>query len=120
MVDISLAQGFYLFPSPKSIGQTGYLDGTEIDTGYFIVLTFLFPQWIALKVIDLFKAEQAHRECALGDFGSKSCSISPRYNIYQIIPITGCFCIFIWKEREIYFYNSVPSIIYNICTISII
>lgn len=57
MVGISVAQDSYLFSVFRSIGQTGYLEGTEIDTGYFIVLTFLFPQWIVLKVIDLFRAE---------------------------------------------------------------
>jgi len=57
MVGISVAQDSYLFSLFSSIGQTGYLKGTEIDTGYFMVLTFLFPQWITLKVIDLFRAE---------------------------------------------------------------
>lgn len=57
MVGISVAQDLYLFSVFRSIGQTGYLEGTEIDTGYFIGLTFLFPQWIVLKVIDLFRAE---------------------------------------------------------------
>lgn len=73
VVGISVAQDFYLFPVFRSIGQTSYL---EMDTGYFIVLTFLFPQWIALKVIDLSRADSAHRECALGDFGTKSCNNS--------------------------------------------
>ena len=57
MVGISVAKDPCLFSVFRFIGQTGYLEGTEIDTGYFIVLTFLFPQWIALKVIDLFRAE---------------------------------------------------------------
>lgn len=51
---ISMAQDSYLFPVFRSIGQTSYL---EIDTGCFIVLTFLFPQRIVLKVIDLSRAE---------------------------------------------------------------
>lgn len=51
---ISVAQDSYLFPVFRSIGQTSYLG---MDTGYFIVLTFLFPHWIALKVIDLSRAE---------------------------------------------------------------
>lgn len=54
VVGISVVQDSYLFPVFRSIGQTSYL---EIDTAYFIVLTFLFPQWIALKVIDLSRAE---------------------------------------------------------------
>lgn len=57
MVGIYVAQDSYLFSVFRSIGQTDYLEGTEIDTGCFIVLTFLFPQWIELKVIDLFSAE---------------------------------------------------------------
>lgn len=57
MVGNSVAQDSYLLSVFRSIGQTGYSEGTEIDTGYFIVLTFLFPQWIALKVIDLLRAE---------------------------------------------------------------
>lgn len=76
VVVISVAQDSHLFSVFSSIGQTGYLEGTEINTGYFIVLTFLFPQWIVLKVIDQFRAEQAHKECALGDSGTKSCNIS--------------------------------------------
>lgn len=54
VVGISVAQDSYLFPVFISIGQTSYL---EIDIGYFIVLTFLFSQWIALKVIDLSRVE---------------------------------------------------------------
>lgn len=50
-----MAEDSYLFSVFRSIGQTGYLEGT--DGGYFIVLTFLFPQWIAIKVIDLVGAE---------------------------------------------------------------
>lgn len=54
VVGISMAQDSYLFPVFRSIGQISYL---EIDTGYFMVLTFLFLQWIALKVSDLCRAE---------------------------------------------------------------
>lgn len=54
VVGISVAQDSDLFPVFRSIGQTSYL---EIDIGYFIVLTFLFSQWIALKVIDLSRVE---------------------------------------------------------------
>lgn len=43
---ISVAQDSYLFPVLRSIGQTSYL---EMDTGCFIVLTFLFPQWFCIK-----------------------------------------------------------------------
>lgn len=57
MVGISVAQDFYLFSVLRTIGHISYLEGTEIDTGCVIALTFLFPQWIALKVIDLFRAE---------------------------------------------------------------
>lgn len=57
IVGTSVVQASHLFSVFRSIGHTGYLEGTEIDTGYFIVLTFLFPQRIALRVIDLLRAE---------------------------------------------------------------